>query len=65
MNQFVDLVGIVLTHVSMPLGRGNTSGCGVIPVDSAGQGCSSPSQAPEMQCNEMDFRSCQATNSAL
>lgn len=37
----------------VPLGRGKTSGCGVIPVDSAGQGGSSPSWAPEVQCNEI------------
>lgn len=29
----------------VPFGRGNISACGVIPVDSAGQGCSSPNHA--------------------
>lgn len=29
----------------VPFSRGNISGCGVIPVDSAGQGCSSPNHA--------------------
>lgn len=31
--------------MSVPFGRGNTSGCGVIPVGSAEQGCSSPDHA--------------------
>lgn len=33
-----------MTHVSVPFGRSNTPGCGVIPVGSAG--CSSPDRAP-------------------
>lgn len=45
MNQFVDLVGTVLWLVSLAFGRGNTSGCEVIPADSARQGCSSPNHA--------------------
>lgn len=55
MSQFVDLVGIVLWLTCVPFGRGNISGCGVIPVDPAGQGCSCPNHAAAglLKCSVM------------